>query len=73
MRHDQSGGRSFPVSQTEMDEAIALRLALPSPARAGTMVLVNGEPMDAELLARIGEGDENAFEILHGRDRKSVV
>jgi len=58
-----------------MDEALALRLAsaLPSIPRAGTMTLVNGDPVDADLLARIGEGDETAFEILYGRYARSVL
>ena len=56
-----------------MDEALALPLALPSLPRAVTMVLMTDEPMDAELLARIGEGDETAFEILYRRYARPVL
>ena len=56
-----------------MDEALALRFPLLRPRRHGTMVLVNGEPMDADLLARISEGDEDAFEILYGRYARPVL
>jgi RNA polymerase sigma-70 factor, ECF subfamily len=60
----------------EMDDALCLRLdhvSLPSPPTARTMPTVNGELADAELLARIGEGDENAFEILYRRYARPVL
>ena len=56
-----------------MDEALAIPLGLPSLPRGGTIVRVSEQPVDAELLARIGEGDESAFEILYGRYARSVL
>jgi RNA polymerase sigma-70 factor, ECF subfamily len=56
-----------------MEDVLCLRPALPSMPRGVTMELVNNEPADADLLARIGEGDESAFEILYRRYARPVL
>ena len=56
-----------------MASAIALRTALPSRPR---LVTIPGVPparmTDGELIARVGEGDRNAFELLYRRYARPV-
>src|SRR5687768_17102353 len=56
-----------------MAGAIALRTALPTTSARVTMQLVPPERMtDGELIARVGEGDRSAFELLYRRYARPV-
>src|SRR5687767_7598307 len=56
-----------------MAGAIALRTALPTTSARVTMQLVPPERMtDGELIARVGEGDQSAFELLYRRYSRPV-
>src|SRR5687767_11222930 len=56
-----------------MAGAIALRTALPTTSARVTMQLVPPERMtDGELIARVGEGDQSAFELLYRRYARPV-
>lgn len=56
-----------------MSLALSLRSALPPPGRRATISLVAPEPMtDGELIARVGDGDQGAFELLYRRYARPV-
>lgn len=56
-----------------MATSLALRTGLPSVARRATMITVLPQQMtDGELIARVGEGDRGAFEVLYGRYARPV-
>jgi RNA polymerase sigma-70 factor, ECF subfamily len=56
-----------------MASAIALRTALPTSPRLVTIPIVPPERMtDGELIARVGEGDRSAFELLYRRYARPV-
>ena len=60
-----------------MSFALSLRIGLPPTPRLGTIQVV-AEPMtnvamsDGELIARVGEGDANAFDLLYRRYSRPV-
>ena len=57
----------------QMDSAIALRTSLPAERRAVTISSVPPDRMtDGELIARVGEGDRGAFELLYQRYARPV-
>ena len=56
-----------------MSLALPLRSALPTRGRTATILLVAPEPMtDGELIARVGDGDQGAFELLYHRYARPV-
>jgi RNA polymerase sigma-70 factor, ECF subfamily len=56
-----------------MASALALRTALPTASRLVTIRVVPPERMtDGELIARVGEGDRSAFELLYRRYARPV-
>jgi RNA polymerase sigma-70 factor (ECF subfamily) len=56
-----------------MSAAIPLRSSLPLPTRPATIQVVASEPVtDGELIARVGNGDSGAFEILYLRYARPV-
>ncbi len=56
-----------------MSAALSLRPALPGAPRLATIQVVAADPMtDGELIARVGEGDSGAFEVLYGRYARPV-
>jgi len=56
-----------------MSLALPLRSALPTRCRTATILLVAPEPMtDGELIARVGDGDQGAFELLYHRYARPV-
>ena len=56
-----------------MSAAPTLRSGLPVPPRLATIQVVAADPMtDGELIARVGEGDSGAFELLYGRYARPV-
>jgi RNA polymerase sigma-70 factor, ECF subfamily len=56
-----------------MATSLALRPVLPTASRLATMVAVVPERMtDGELIARVGEGDRSAFELLYRRYARPV-
>jgi RNA polymerase sigma-70 factor, ECF subfamily len=56
-----------------MSEALSMSVALQRQWRAGTMQSMTYEPMDEELLVRVGERDESAFEILYRRYARPML
>jgi RNA polymerase sigma-70 factor (ECF subfamily) len=56
-----------------MSAALTLRTGLPVAPRLATIHVVAPDPMtDGELIARVGEGDSNAFELLYRRYARPV-
>jgi RNA polymerase sigma-70 factor (ECF subfamily) len=56
-----------------MATSLALRTGLPPVARRATILLVLPQQMtDGELIARVGEGDRGAFEVLYRRYARPV-
>jgi RNA polymerase sigma-70 factor (ECF subfamily) len=56
-----------------MSAALKLRTGLPQPPQLATIHLVPPDPMtDGELIARVGEGDAGAFELLYRRYARPV-
>jgi RNA polymerase sigma-70 factor (ECF subfamily) len=56
-----------------MSAALKLRPGLPQPLQLATIHLVPPDPMtDGELIARVGEGDAGAFELLYRRYARPV-
>jgi RNA polymerase sigma-70 factor, ECF subfamily len=56
-----------------MATSLALRTGLPPVSRRATMTTVLPQQMtDGELIARVGEGDRNAFEVLYRRYARPV-
>jgi RNA polymerase sigma-70 factor (ECF subfamily) len=56
-----------------MSAALTLRPGLPGAPRLATIQLVAPDPMtDGDLIARIGEGDSGAFELLYQRYARPV-
>jgi RNA polymerase sigma-70 factor (ECF subfamily) len=56
-----------------MSAAVKLRTGLPQPPQLDTIHLVAPDPMtDGELIARVGEGDAGAFELLYRRYARPV-
>ena len=56
-----------------MSSALTLRPALPGTPRLATIQVVAAEPMtDGDLIARVGEGDSGAFELLYRRYARPV-
>ena len=56
-----------------MSAALKLRTGLPQPPQLATIHLVAPDPMtDGELIARVGEGDAGAFELLYRRYARPV-
>ena len=61
-----------------MSFALSLRSGLPAAPRLATIQVVgdpmsNGAMTDGELIARVGDGDANAFELLYRRYSRPVV
>ena len=56
-----------------MSHALTLRSGLPVAPRRATIQVVVAEPMtDGELIARVGQGDSGAFELLYRRYARPV-
>ena len=56
-----------------MSAALSLRTGLPVAPRLATIQVVAPEPMtDGELIARVGDGDSHAFELLYRRYARPV-
>ena len=56
-----------------MSAALTLRTGLPGTFRLATIQVVAPDPMtDGELIARVGEGDSGAFELLYRRYARPV-
>ena len=56
-----------------MSAALKLRPGLPQPRQRATIHLVAADPMtDGELIARVGEGDAGAFDLLYRRYARPV-
>jgi RNA polymerase sigma-70 factor (ECF subfamily) len=56
-----------------MATSLALRTGLPPVSRSATILYVLPQRMtDGELIARVGEGDRGAFEVLYGRYARPV-
>jgi RNA polymerase sigma-70 factor (ECF subfamily) len=56
-----------------MSAVLKLRTGLPQPPQLATIHLVPPDPMtDGELIARVGEGDAGAFELLYRRYARPV-
>jgi RNA polymerase sigma-70 factor (ECF subfamily) len=56
-----------------MSTALKLRPGLPQPPQRATIHLVAADPMtDGELIARVGEGDAGAFDVLYRRYARPV-
>jgi RNA polymerase sigma-70 factor (ECF subfamily) len=56
-----------------MSAALTLRTGLPVAPRLATIQVVAADPMtDGELIARVGEGDSGAFELLYRRYARPV-
>lgn len=56
-----------------MSAALTLRTRLPGTPRLATIQVVAADPMtDGDLIARVGEGDSGAFEVLYRRYSRPV-
>jgi RNA polymerase sigma-70 factor (ECF subfamily) len=56
-----------------MSAALTLRTRLPGTPRLATIQVVSVDPMtDGDLIARVGEGDSGAFEVLYRRYARPV-
>jgi RNA polymerase sigma-70 factor (ECF subfamily) len=59
--------------EMEMSEVLSMSVPLHKRRPAGTMYAVAAEPMDEELLLRVAERDEGAFEILYRRYARPML